>query len=200
MEQYIRDKYERKLFMNPNQRNSMGPMTLTSKRNSFEAENSSKTSTAFAFSRQLQQLKEMGFQNHTKCMEALKSTNGDMQSAIDKLTANNSYSDFGDLLGSNFKELNIVEKEPAKEKPTNLPIKQSDGWSDFELSGSNLLDEPSPKLPAPTTEAAYQSVPLDPWTSPSMSTNVSHALGSSKLNFTTDEDDPFKDLMHNPFK
>lgn len=109
MENYIRDKYERKLFMVDNSTASSGPMSLKSsseersKNNIMDSEfsyelhltssNDFKTSSSeinnFNFSKQLALLSEMGFTDTEFNYKTLKAANGNMQEALEIIVAAN---------------------------------------------------------------------------------------------------------------
>lgn len=109
MENYIRDKYERKLFMSDSSCSSSGPMSLKSvpagrsKNNIMDSEfadeppstnlNSFKSSTSdnssSNFSKQLTLLSEMGFTDTEFNYKTLKAANGNMQEALEIIVAAN---------------------------------------------------------------------------------------------------------------
>lgn len=108
MENYIRDKYERKLFMSDSSSGSSGPMSLKSlsvehsKHNIMDSEfsyeytsgsNAFKTSVSESytanFSKQLALLSEMGFTDADFNYKTLKAANGNMQEALEIIVAAN---------------------------------------------------------------------------------------------------------------
>jgi len=108
MENFIRDKYERKLFMADNSSGSSGPMSLKSssegsKNNIMDSEfsyefssmgsNAFKTSSSESynanFSKQLALLSEMGFTDTDFNYKTLKAANGNMQEALEIIVAAN---------------------------------------------------------------------------------------------------------------
>jgi hypothetical protein len=111
MENYIRDKYERKLFMADCSSGSSGPMSLKSKSlseqssknnimdNIFLDDSPSSGSSAFKtsasesynsnFSKQLALLSEMGFTDTDFNYKTLKAANGNMQEALEIIVAAN---------------------------------------------------------------------------------------------------------------
>lgn len=108
MENYIRDKYERKLFMADSSSGSSGPMSLKSsseersKNNIMDSEFSYESpsgSSAFKtsgsesynanFSKQLALLSEMGFTDTDFNYKTLKAANGNMQEALEIIVAAN---------------------------------------------------------------------------------------------------------------
>lgn len=215
MEQYIRDKYERKLFMNPTQRSSVGPMALSSKRSSFDDDSGKAKGSIYnksqpVYFKQMQQLQDMGFTDKAKCTSALEATNGDVQACIDKLTATHlspkakpyTSSGFEDLLGTSFSE---STSKPVQS--TSIGIKaenQGNGWDDFGISeeeeikaatAATTFEAPKrvDELPKPVTA---QSNAWDPAPEEKL-TPASSLFGKTTL-FT--DDDPFADLTHNPFK
>lgn len=106
MENYIRDKYERKLFMVEGPSGSSGPMSLNdsgekSKKNIMDSFVSSEFSSANDFktnsfdnsssnySKQLSLLSEMGFADSEFNHKILKAANGNMQEALEIIVATN---------------------------------------------------------------------------------------------------------------
>lgn len=104
MDNYIRDKYERKLFLSDS---SPGPMSLISslketKNNLIDSEFSygrddsntfkdsfSDSSTGSNYSKQLLLLSEMGFTDHEFNFKTLKAANGNMQDVLEIIVAAN---------------------------------------------------------------------------------------------------------------
>lgn len=207
MEQYIRDKYERKLFMNPGSRTpSSTPMSLGSAaRKSFL--DSTRTSSN-DFSTEIRQLNEMGFTNRQKCLNALESSNGNISQSIDILAASKSPSPaikasdpYADLIDSSFTNLKISNDD-------NKIAEQGD-WDDFEFSepkvepkiATSPVRAPEPVHPSETqikSPVAQTSV-NDPWGAKPASSSLGSVLGASNL-FPDEDNDPFKELTHNPFK
>lgn len=207
MEQYIRDKYERKLFTGTSGRNlpthESAPMSLgTMAKMSFERKD------VKDFSKELKQLQEMGFNDKNACLNALNSSNGNISSCIDSLASKSQKSDpYNDLLGISLSELSI-----SKSKATPIENEDND-WGDLEFASSpsiqtspteakeDLLSKPTPTSPgrqdAPSSEqSAGTQNASNPWTT--QTSDLGSVLGKS--NFYADDDDPFKDLTHNPFK
>lgn len=219
MEQYIRDKYERKLFMNPaSGRTSAGPMPLRAQsiRSPFEAI----PVQPVAYSKQLAQLKDMGFNNKEKNAEILKATNGDLQMSIDRLTSRAEQETapskpvYEDLLGAGFGKLSVTK-----------PSQRDNDWSDLEFPAESE-DEPEVKpsfeptsITVPSTlaqtsfddddveeivtkkEPVAQQQPgtaSNPWTSPAL--NVANVFNFDSSSPKNEDYDPFSDLTHNPFK
>lgn len=109
MENYIRDKYERKLFITDSSSGSSGPMPLKSssdersKKNLIDSEfsdepnssssNTFKTSSSEScntdFSKKLALLSEMGFTDTDFNYKTLKAANGNMQEALEIIVAAN---------------------------------------------------------------------------------------------------------------
>lgn len=210
MEQYIRDKYERKLFMNPGSRTpSTAPMSLGSAaRKSFM---DSARTTSNDFSTEIRQLNEMGFTNRQKCLNALESSNGNISQSIDILAASKSPSQsppfktsdpYADLIDSSFTSLKISND--------NNKIGEKGDWDDFEFSDSKAEAKPAPEEPEPTpvrpsesqikSPVTQQTSFNDPWnTNKPASSSLGSVLGSTNL-FPDEDNDPFKELTHNPFK
>jgi len=66
---------------------------------------------------------------------------------------------------------------------------------------SSLIDEEPFSAQVVTPAASSAKLPVaDPWAAPSSGTGLGAVLGSAKLFPGDDDDDPFKEITHNPFK
>ena len=168
MEQYIRDKYERKIFMNSSSvhRSSSIPSSTSAAAKTTAATTTTTTANK-SYQEQMIKLREMGFTQPVANMTALQATNGNLQEAIDRLVSHSPNLDIPkkkeasieDLLGSSFTE-KVQDKSAL------------DDWTEMRTS---IGEQSKPKL-SPTT---------DPWkTTPSNSVMASF----------DPEKDPFSDL------
>lgn len=144
MENYIRDKYERKLFMSDSSSSSSGPMSLKSvptgrsANNIMDSEfsdepastnlNSFKTSTSenssSNFSKQLTLLSEMGFTDTEFNYKTLKAANGNMQEALEIIVAANQKQRRKTVDRNIFDE--FEEAKPSSVQPSRGSVDDSD--------------------------------------------------------------------------
>ncbi|KAI9137256.1 hypothetical protein BKA69DRAFT_937576 [Paraphysoderma sedebokerense] len=86
MEQYIRDKYERKTFMNGSSRNTS---TMDSRRSSVGTNygnmSSTNSSLSSKYAAQISRLRDMGFTYDEWNIKALEKSNGDVQNAVEHI-------------------------------------------------------------------------------------------------------------------
>lgn len=236
-EQYIRDKYERKLFMSNGQRGSTGLLPTGSSTGAMSLGSQARRSFALeeppvkSYAVELAQLNEMGFTDRARCLVLLKANNGNVAECIDKLSSGATSpvakrDSYADLLDGGFSSLKLGN--PEIPKPA---VSATDGndWTDFD-EPSALESAHAPGAQEPVAAPAVPRTapaPADPWTSPSTtaSTNLSPFMGSSNPpsnpeptnpppslgstnlssvlgsgGFFGQEEDPFSDLTHNPFK
>ncbi len=195
--------------MNPSNRASVGPLSLGNQpRRSFL------DAKPINYSNELKQLQEMGFTDSAKCLNALQAHNGNVFDCIDQLSEKSpersaSKKDiYADLIDTSFSSLRIQNNAPVQE--------ESNDWTDLEFSKPiettpQSLKQPRTSIPleahheperiSTSQQPSVRSEPAsDPWKSPAIGTsNLTTVLGSKPL-FEDEEDDPFKDLTHNPFK
>lgn len=244
MEQYIRDKYEHKLFMNSGNRTSSIASSSSIPSGNHSTIGATRITSTYA--KELSQLQEMGFQDRNKCLNALQSTNGNIMDSIDKLAASKSpaltststrsnilfdlKSDpYGDLIDSGFSNLSIggqnqknssdVGKNDWTDMEFSRPAQATQDYSE-DFSEFKTSESPKEKATSPLAASAPQSwpdeqapnavvtnpaaVPVpaknpDPWGSLSSPNGLGSVLGSSST-FPDDDNDPFRELTHNPFK
>src|SRR5262249_39307117 len=91
MEQYIRDKYERKLFMSAEYHKSLshGPSRKSIPNAAVVANSAERKTSPERYPLQLKSLKEMGFIDQSANAETLSRTGGNLQQTIEILLSNN---------------------------------------------------------------------------------------------------------------
>lgn len=161
MENYIRDKYERKLFMADCSSGSSGPMSLKSKSlseqssknniidNIFSDDSPSSGSSVFKtsasesynsnFSKQLALLSEMGFTDTDFNYKTLKAANGNMQEALEIIVAANQKQRRKTVDKNIFDE--IEEARPSSSAQTSTKIDEDSNKETFKSPQSINIDD-----------------------------------------------------------
>lgn len=175
MENYIRDKYERKLFMTESSTGLSGPMSLKhsgekSKNNimdtefSFESSaNDFKTSSSGTYdsnySKQLTLLSEMGFTDSEFNHKILKAANGNMQEALEIIVATNQKQKRKPSQKNIFDELE--EAKPVVED-VKRPTEQSTYKSPPPMHMDDWGFSSEPAVPVVKEEIAESKRPSEP--------------------------------------
>lgn len=157
MENYIRDKYERKLFMTDDISIATSRMSLSekSKKNnlmdseiSFEPSNTFKNSSSDSFnnnySKQLTLLSEMGFTDTEFNYKTLKAANGNLQEALEIIVASNNKQRRKTVEKNIFDDIQEVKltssvQNISKEQNKSTPPIQMDDWG-FDSTSSSKVE------------------------------------------------------------
>jgi len=189
MEQFIRDKYERKIFMQPSHRASVASPTSVPTPTPTSAAN---PKLVQRYSEQLKSLKEMGFNDTEICLAALESSNGKVHEAVDYVLAHElkkpgvnippkvERTKQVDLLGSSFNDDESVPNSVGATQSTTEStgkLVHDDPFGEWTDLKSSLSKNTKPLAPAAKTQASKAAV-SNPWASPNMN----------------NDDDPFSDL------
>ena len=85
MEQFIRDKYERKKFTTQRETGSFRPIKSALKGSSAVTETPAFSATANRYAKEMSTLRDMGFTNRAQLVDVLTQTNGDLAEATERL-------------------------------------------------------------------------------------------------------------------
>jgi hypothetical protein len=159
MEQYIRDKYERKLFMSPDARGSM-PVTAAARGNISHSSSSSGTNIG-RYPLQMKSLREMGFTDVNANAEAVNASKGNLQEAIEALLASKTSKI---SIGEERRESMKRESSPTEDLVSIFGVPAISSSTTHKSSittnseNNSILDL---DLPPPTTERKNSGVTLD---------------------------------------
>jgi hypothetical protein len=212
MEQYIRDKYERKLFMGGESRAS-----VPKSRGSIPT--GSAASNAERYPLQIKSLGEMGFSDLAANSAALAASNGNLQEAVESLLAGKRGSPVGLQRSSVPKSTSPVDDlvdifgalpPPSRSPPQNapqstsildldLPVENgavSDDFEEFESASAsqviNKYEAPLEKKRSSVSEPPNVSPPLKPMASVTPDLNNPWASGPNGNGDAFDDIDPFR--------
>jgi hypothetical protein len=177
MENFIRDKYERNLFMNHEDKVG-GPMSLKNSAHGIDLLSSGSSSKdgfkmsspeilslslSHPFAKQLNLLSEMGFKDSELNLKILNASNGNMQDALEIIVASNQKNRRKPSEKNIFDEFETIEQSP-KSMDSSFQTEKSS------LSLENQIRTPSVSVKSPPPML------MDDWSSASTSVNVSKPL------------------------